>query len=381
MMLVALGTAIGLRRAHVRSFWPYVIGPGALSWAALHFGGFHPALALVPIVPLMPHSARDLGLFDPREDQRTDTLNRFEHWWAMPVQLVLLLFGFANAGVPFEQIGPGTYYVLAGLLFGKPIGILLFSTAARLAGGSLPPGLGIALLFSAIAFAGSGGGQNLCQSNWIRDKGMGMGSVVGYIPSAVGGKTVRVSPTGSAFALSASSPFATSPGWRRGRSRATGWSCPPAPTRRSHRSPSAWTPWATGGCRWSPRSPNSACAAGSWTSTVSGWRRPPGSRPCRRDDAESSAASPAASSVRRWRTAPALPPRAASLQPALLQPPGARNARRRRQTPPRTTEGESHSFQAGVCRVGRVVQVGRVRQADRVDRVGRAGRVGSGVES
>jgi NhaA family Na+:H+ antiporter len=57
------------------------------------------------------------------------------------VQFVLLLFGFANAGVPFEQIGPGTYYVLAGLLVGKPIGILLFSGAARLIGARLPPGL------------------------------------------------------------------------------------------------------------------------------------------------------------------------------------------------------------------------------------------------
>ena len=71
----------------------------------------------------MPHSATDLGLFDPREEHRTDTLNRFEHWWATPVQFVLLLFGFANAGVPFAQIGPGTYYVLAGLLLGKPLGI------------------------------------------------------------------------------------------------------------------------------------------------------------------------------------------------------------------------------------------------------------------
>jgi Na+:H+ antiporter, NhaA family len=43
--------------------------------------------------------------------------------------------------VPFEQIGAGTYYVLAGLLLGKPIGILLFSSAAQLVGASLPPGL------------------------------------------------------------------------------------------------------------------------------------------------------------------------------------------------------------------------------------------------
>jgi NhaA family Na+:H+ antiporter len=142
LMTAGVLAAIWLRRRGTRSFWPYVIGPGALSWAALYVGGFHPALALVPIVPFMPHSPADLGLFDPREEYRPDTLSRFEHWWAMPVQGVLLLFGFANAGVPFEQIGPGTYYVLAGLLFGKPIGILLFSNAARLAGARLPPGLG-----------------------------------------------------------------------------------------------------------------------------------------------------------------------------------------------------------------------------------------------
>jgi NhaA family Na+:H+ antiporter len=141
LMAAAVLTAIWLRRRRTRRFWPYVIGPGVLSWAALYLGGFHPALALVPIVPFMPHGAVDLGLFDPREEFRPDTLNRFEHWWATPVQFVLLLFGFANAGVPFEQIGPGTYYVLAGLLLGKPIGILLFSYIARLAGASFPPGL------------------------------------------------------------------------------------------------------------------------------------------------------------------------------------------------------------------------------------------------
>jgi NhaA family Na+:H+ antiporter len=121
-----------------------VLGPGVLSWAALYAGGFHPALALVPIVPFMPHSHRDLGVFDKREALQPDTLNRFEHWWAIPVQFVLLLFGFANAGVPFEQIGSGTYYVLAALLIGKPLGILLFSGLARMAGGHLPPGLRLA---------------------------------------------------------------------------------------------------------------------------------------------------------------------------------------------------------------------------------------------
>jgi NhaA family Na+:H+ antiporter len=141
LMAAAILLALFLRRRRVHSFWPYVAGPGVLSWAALYTGGFHPALALVPIVPFMPHSRRDLGVLDEREEYQPDTLNKFEHWWATPVQVVLLLFGFANAGVPFAQIGAGTYYVVAGLLLGKPIGILAFSGMARLAGGHLPPGL------------------------------------------------------------------------------------------------------------------------------------------------------------------------------------------------------------------------------------------------
>ena len=48
--------------------------------------------------------------------------------------------------------------------------------------GGFPAELGFALLLGAIAFAGAGGGQNLCQSNWIRDKGFGMGR---YVPRLV----------------------------------------------------------------------------------------------------------------------------------------------------------------------------------------------------
>ena len=155
-MAAAVLSAIWLRRRRVQSFWPYVLGPGVLSWAALYTGGFHPALALVPIVPFMPHSRRDLGVFDEREAYQPDTLNRFEHWWATPVQVVLLLFGFANAGVPFTQVGAGKYYVLAGLLLGKPIGILVFSGMARLAGGHLPPGLRQSDLFVVGVVAGIG---------------------------------------------------------------------------------------------------------------------------------------------------------------------------------------------------------------------------------
>src|SRR5687768_4861648 len=117
LMSAAIVLALWLRRRGNRSFWTYVIGPGALSWAALYVGGFHPAL--VPIVPFMPHSPRDFGIFDPREGRHPDTLNRFEHWWATPVQLVLLLFGFANARRRIETTREEPYGFSCDASFGS----------------------------------------------------------------------------------------------------------------------------------------------------------------------------------------------------------------------------------------------------------------------
>jgi NhaA family Na+:H+ antiporter len=169
----------------------------------LYWGGFHPALALVPIVPLMPHSHRDLGMFHPQEQQQTDALNRFEHWWTTPVQFVLLLFGFANAGVPFAQIGPGTYYVLAGLLVGKPVGILLFSSGARVLGARLPSGLTmrhlalvgvvasigftVSLFFATAAFPG---GAALAETK--------MGALLSFAAAPLALIVSRFMPTGAA---------------------------------------------------------------------------------------------------------------------------------------------------------------------------------------
>ncbi|HEV2779971.1 MAG TPA: Nramp family divalent metal transporter [Actinophytocola sp.] len=59
--------------------------------------------------------------------------------------------------------------------------------------------LGFALLLSALAFAGAGGGQNLVQSNWIRDKGFGMGAYVPRITSPVTGKPEAAPSTGFIF--------------------------------------------------------------------------------------------------------------------------------------------------------------------------------------
>ena len=59
--------------------------------------------------------------------------------------------------------------------------------------------LGFAVLLGALAFAGGGGGQNLVQSNWIRDKRFGMGAYVPRITSPVTGEAEAAPTTGYTF--------------------------------------------------------------------------------------------------------------------------------------------------------------------------------------
>ena len=136
---VAMGIAGGLRRRVRRSFWPYILGAGMVSWFAFFRGGLHPALALVPIIPLVPHAARDPGLFV--ETLGHDPLTKFEHQWKIPVQVVLFFFGLVNAGVPFANTGVGTWIVLASIIVGKPVGILSFTALGVAVGLHRPAGV------------------------------------------------------------------------------------------------------------------------------------------------------------------------------------------------------------------------------------------------
>jgi NhaA family Na+:H+ antiporter len=137
-MLLALATAYLLRRNRVVIYWPYVAAGGAISWFALFRGGLHPALALVPILPFMPHAARDPGLFVTAPASARDALSEFEHHWKYPVQLILFLFGLTNAGVPVGQHGTATWAVVTAILLGKPIGIGASVALSVAAGLKLP---------------------------------------------------------------------------------------------------------------------------------------------------------------------------------------------------------------------------------------------------
>ena len=59
--------------------------------------------------------------------------------------------------------------------------------------------LGLPVLLGALAFAGAGGGQNLVQANWIRDKGFGMGSYVPRLVSPITGQPEAAPSTGYVF--------------------------------------------------------------------------------------------------------------------------------------------------------------------------------------
>jgi NhaA family Na+:H+ antiporter len=158
ILAAAIGIAATLRRLRVRSFWPYLIAAGSLSWFAFYWSGVHPALALVPIVPFLPHAARDPGfLVDARPDAK-DALSRFEIWWRYPAQVALFFFGLVNAGVPVGALEAGTWGLPIAVIVGKPVGVVLGAGVAVLAGLHLPARVGwreliVGGLIAAIGFS------------------------------------------------------------------------------------------------------------------------------------------------------------------------------------------------------------------------------------
>jgi NhaA family Na+:H+ antiporter len=138
-MALAMGSAAWMRRAKVTQFWPYIWVCGALSWLALYLEGFHPALALVPIVPFLPHARRRLdALFADERDGRAATLRHFEHVWHYHVQVALLFFGLVNAGVILTNVDTGSWATVSAALVGRPLGILAATAIAVALGMHLP---------------------------------------------------------------------------------------------------------------------------------------------------------------------------------------------------------------------------------------------------
>ncbi len=116
------------RSRRVHQLWPYLLG-GVLMWALMLKSGVHATLAGVLLAFAIPFHARD--------EQQASPSHRLENWLHKPVAfLVLPVFALANTGVVlqaslWEQVlAPNGLGILAGLVAGKPIGILLLSALA-----------------------------------------------------------------------------------------------------------------------------------------------------------------------------------------------------------------------------------------------------------
>jgi hypothetical protein len=90
--------------------------------------------------------------------------------------------------------------VLAGLfildLFIVPASVWWEGLTGFVSFGYIPEGVDVLLLGALVGYSAYGGFGNNAITNWYRDKGYGMGGKVGYIPAAIGGKVIHVSPHG-----------------------------------------------------------------------------------------------------------------------------------------------------------------------------------------
>jgi len=173
--LFGIGLISLLARLGVRAFLPYVL-IGCLVWFGFHESGVHATIAGVILGLMTPAraylSSTSFGRLVKRADDavhgdwetvphRSEKVRRFRratreaisplqyletalHPWTS--FLILPLFALANAGVPFhlsDLADPVAVAAAAGLVIGKPLGILLFGwLAVRLGLGRMPEGVG-----------------------------------------------------------------------------------------------------------------------------------------------------------------------------------------------------------------------------------------------
>ena len=121
----------------------------------------------------------------------------------MAFVLLLLLFGGTIERM-LEYVSWAMIAYIFTFLITVNIAFVPFDHSLQTAGGffqfgHLAPDVNLLLLATLATTAGSGGIGNLAITNWIRDKGMGMGSTVGAISSAVGSGHMQLSHVGNVF--------------------------------------------------------------------------------------------------------------------------------------------------------------------------------------
>lgn len=116
----------------IMALTPYLMG-GSLMWFLMVKSGVHATLAGVLLAFVIP--------FSPRAEDEASPSHRLEHRLHQPVAFVILpLFALANTGVVFDPqwqqhlASSNSLGIIAGLVLGKPVGIVLLCYLAVLTG-------------------------------------------------------------------------------------------------------------------------------------------------------------------------------------------------------------------------------------------------------
>lgn len=134
-VLVIFAILFLLNRFKINYLIIYLIGGIAMWYFMLH-SGVHSTLAGILLAFVIPFG----------RGEKESLSNRVEHWLHKPVSLLILpVFALANTAIVFAPgwdtglTTPGSVGIFAGLIIGKPLGIVLFSFIAVSLGVSALP--------------------------------------------------------------------------------------------------------------------------------------------------------------------------------------------------------------------------------------------------
>jgi NhaA family Na+:H+ antiporter len=127
--LAVLGVLVIFNRVfRLMALFPYLVG-GVLMWFLMLKSGVHATLAGVLLAFAIP--------FSPWPEDRASPSHRLEHMLLKPVAFIILpIFALANTGIVISSgwqdslLSTNSLGIIAGLVFGKPLGITLLSALA-----------------------------------------------------------------------------------------------------------------------------------------------------------------------------------------------------------------------------------------------------------
>jgi hypothetical protein len=183
-----------------------------LLWLALLFLSVGPGWALGSATAMAALILRRL----PETGNPSDRATVMACGFVAMLLVVLLLSVGRSVQRSIERFSwLGCAVIFAGLLFlvirFVPLPVWATTAAGFVRFGELPSGVDRVLLAAFAAYSAAGGIFNTATSNWSRDKGYGMGKVVGYIPGLIGGDRVSFGATGTVFRVDDSSM----PRWKK----------------------------------------------------------------------------------------------------------------------------------------------------------------------